>query len=149
MNTKAEVESSPIFRIVKKATMRKYPWIKDMYIGSDEDIKKYQSMMFIDINIDAQQLAEERGWTLESWVNPDLQRRGFGRNYAHSVYLSIMYKPENSTEAMALQTEVDNEIKRIQNSASIPDEYKISKTFGISDIKYFFPTQPDNTTITN
>jgi hypothetical protein len=148
MNTKAEVENSPIFKIIKKATMRKYPWIKDMYIRSDEDIKKYSSMLFIDITIDAQQLAEERGWTLESWVNPNLQRRAFGRNYANTVYLSIMFKPENSDEAMALQNEVDADMKRIQNSGSIPDEYKIDKTFGISDIRYNFPP-PDNTTITN
>jgi hypothetical protein len=59
-----------------------------------------------------------------------------------------MFKPENSDEAMALQNEVDADMKRIQNSGSIPDEYKISKTFGISDIRYNFPP-PDNTTITN
>ena len=64
MNTKAEVESSPMFKIIKKAIMRKYPWIKDIYAGDEEDMRKYSSMLFLDADIDAQQLADEKGWTM-------------------------------------------------------------------------------------
>ena len=40
MTTKEEVEKSPMFKIIKKAIMRKYPWIKDIYVGDEEDLMK-------------------------------------------------------------------------------------------------------------
>ena len=150
MNTKAEVESSPMFKIIKKAIMRKYPWIKDIYAGDEEDMKKYSSMLFLDADIDAQQLADENEWTLEQWVNPDLQRRIYNRDHFNTVYLSVLFTKPSDEEARELQNDIDYEMKRIQKSNAIPSDIKIGKTLGLSVFRYNFPPpQPDNTTITN
>ena len=150
MNTKEEVESSPMFKIIKKAIMRKYPWIKDIYAGDEEDMKKYSSMLFLDADIDAQQLADENEWTLEQWVNPDLQRRIYNRDHFNTVYLSVLFTKPSDEEARALQSDIDDEMKRIQKSDAIPSDIKINKTLGLSSFRYNFPPpQPDNTTITN
>jgi hypothetical protein len=150
MNTKAEVESSPMFKIIKKAIMRKYPWIKDIYAGDEEDMKKYSSMLFLDADIDAQQLADENEWTLEQWVNPDLQRRIYNRDHFNTVYLSVLFTKPSDEEARQLQNDIDDEMKRIQKSNAIPSDIKIGKTLGLSNFRYNFPPpQPDNTTITN
>jgi hypothetical protein len=58
MTTKEEVEKSPIFRIIRKGLMVKYPWIKNVYIENDEDVEKYSSMMFFNVDIDAPQMFE-------------------------------------------------------------------------------------------
>jgi hypothetical protein len=152
MNTKAEVESSPMFKIIKKAIMRKYPWIKDIYAGDEEDMRKYSSMLFLDADIDAKQLADERGWTLEQWVNPDLQRRIYNRDHFNTVYLSVLFTKPSDEEARQLQNDIDDEMKRIQKSDAIPSDIKINKTLGLSNFRYNFPPPqaiPDNTTITN
>jgi hypothetical protein len=150
MNTKEEVEKSPMFKIIKKAIMRKYPWIKDIYAGDEEDMKKYSSMLFLDADIDAQQLADENEWTLEQWVNPDLQRRIYNRDHFNTVYLSVLFTKPSDEEARALQNDIDDEMKRIQKSNAIPSDIKIGKTLGLSNFRYNFPPpQPDNTTITN
>ena len=150
MNTKAEVESSPMFKIIKRAIMRKYPWIKDIYAGDEEDMKKYSSMLFLDADIDAQQLADENEWTLEQWVNPDLQRRIYNRDHFNTVYLSVLFTKPSDEEARELQNDIDDEMKRIQKSNAIPSDIKIGKTLGLSVFRYNFPPpQPDNTTITN
>jgi hypothetical protein len=155
MNTKAEVESSPMFKIIKKAIMRKYPWIKDIYAGDEEDMKKYSSMLFLDADIDAQQLADENEWTLEQWVNPDLQRRIYNRDHFNTVYLSVLFTKPSDEEARQLQNDIDDEMKRIQKSNAIPSDIKIGKTLGLSNFRYNFPppqeqpAEPDNTTITN
>jgi hypothetical protein len=148
MNTKEEVESSPMFKIIKRAIMRKYPWIKDIYAGDEEDLKKYSSMLFLDADIDAQQLADEMGWTMESWASPDKQRRTHNRNYFDTVYLSVLFTNPFDEEARALQNDIDDEMKRIQKSNAIPSDIKINKTLGLSRFRYNFPP-PDNTTITN
>jgi hypothetical protein len=155
MNTKEEVENSPMFKIIKKATMRKYPWIKDIYAGDEEDMKKYSSMLFLDADIDAQQLADEKGWTMEQWASPDKQRRAYNRDHFNTVYLSVLFTKPSDEEARELQNDIDDEMKRIQKSDAIPSDIKINKTLGLSNFRYNFPppqeqpTEPDNTTITN
>ena len=147
MKTKEEVESSPIFKIVKKATMMKYPWIKDMYMGDEETLTKYTSMLFVDVDIDAQQMADQYGWDLEPWV-----RTGYTWDnlpYFETVYLATMVKKGDDQLARALQNDIEDQMKRIQKSNAIPSEYKIDKTIGINAIRYHFPPPPDNTTITN
>ena len=143
MNTKAEVESSPMFKIIKKAIMRKYPWIKDIYAGDEEDMKKYSSMLFLDADIDAQQLADENEWTLEQWVNPDLQRRIYNRDHFNTVYLSVLFTKPSDEEARALQNDIEDEMKRIQKSNAIPSDIKIGKTLGLSNFRYNFPPQQE------
>ena len=150
MNTKAEVESSPMFKIIKRAIMMKYPWIKDIYAGDEEDMKKYSSMLFLDADIDAQQLADEMGWTMEQWTAPDIQRKIYKRDYFDTVYLSVLFTKPSDEEARQLQNDIDDEMKRIQKSDAIPSDIKIGKTLGLSVFRYNFPPpQPDNTTITN
>ena len=149
MKTKEEVESSPMFKIIKRAIMRKYPWIKDIYAGDEEDLIKYSSMLFLDADIDAQQLADEKGWTLESWATPDAQRRTYNRDYFDTVYLSVLFTKPFYEESRELQNDIDGEMKRIQKSDAIPSDIKINKTLGLSRFRYNFPPPPDNTTITN
>lgn len=154
MKTKAEVEATPIFKIVKKAIMRKYPWIKNIYVGDEEGLTKYESMLFLDMDIDALQMAEEYEMTPEFWItNPSWGFRN--QPYYESVYLSTMVSKGDYQEARDLQNDIEDEMRRVQKSDAIPSEYKINKRFGIGQFKYYYPTQqeqptePDNTTITN
>lgn len=146
MTTKEEVEKSPIFRIVKRAIMRKYPWIKNIYIGNEEDINKYSSMIFLDADIDAKQLADEKGWVFESWASPDIQKRLYNKDHFDTVYLSVMYTKEYNDDARDLQNELEAEMKRIQRSDAIPSDIKINKTFGLSNFRYHFPPEEQATT---
>ena len=150
MKTKEEVEASPIFRIVKKGLMRKYPWIKKVMSSDDESIQKYTSMLFIEVDIDIKELADQQGWTLEPWVTDSKVYSWRGNKFTSSPYLGILVSNLYSDQARDLQNEIDSDIKRMQKSDVIPSEYKIDKTLGISNFIYYYPTpQPDNTTITN
>jgi hypothetical protein len=150
MKTKEEVEASPIFRIVKKGLMRKYPWIKKVMSSDDESIQKYTSMLFLEVDIDIKELADQQGWTLEPWVSDSKVYSWRGNKFTSSPYLGILVTNLYSDQARDLQNEIDSDIKRMQKSDVIPSEYKIDKTMGISNFIYYYPTpQPDNTTITN
>jgi hypothetical protein len=150
MKTKEEVEASPIFRIVKKGLMRKYPWIKKVMSSDDESIQKYTSMLFLEVDIDIKELADQQGWTLEPWVTDSKVYSWRGNKFTSSPYLGILVSNLYSDQARDLQNEIDSDIKRMQKSDVIPSEYKIDKTLGISNFIYYYPTpQPDNTTITN
>ena len=140
MKTVEEVESSPIFRIIKKGVMRKYPWIKNIVSSDEESLQKYTSMLFLEADIDVIQLSEEMGWPLEEWVkNTNTYRWGM-RDRMESPYLSMFFTKNDSDNARDLQNEIDSDIKRMQKSDIIPSEYKIDKTMGMSNYRYKFPT---------
>ena len=148
MKTKAEVEASPIFKIVKKAIMRKYPWVKNIYVGDEEDLIKYNSMLFLNMDIDAIQMSEQYGWTPEFWItNPSWGFRN--QPFYESVYLSTMMSKDDYQDVRDIQTDIEDEMRRVQKSDAIPSEYKINKRFGISTFKHFYPPQQEQPEVTN
>ena len=148
MKTKVEVEASPIFKIVKKAIMRKYPWIKNIYVGDEESLTKYESMLFLDMDIDALKMVEEYEMTPEFWItNPSWGFRN--QPYYESAYLSTMVSKGDYQEARDLQTDIEDEMRRVQKSDAIPSEYKINKRFGVSTFKHFYPPQQGQPEVTN
>ena len=152
MKTKVEVESTPIFKIVKRALTRKYPWIKDLYVGNEEDLSKYSNMIFLDMDIDAMEMAEQYGWTPMPWITQQDWGLGGIKPYYESAYITTMVGRDEYEESKDIQNDIENEMRRIQRSNAIPSEYQINKTFGIGQVRHHYPTQPtepDNTTITN
>ncbi len=141
MTTKEEVEKSPIFRIIRKGLMVKYPWIKNIYIEDDEDVEKYSSMIFFNVEIDAPQMLESVGATPEKWMDPTLWRRVWARDHYDSVYLTTFGSSEDRQKLKDLQDDLDADIKRIQKSQAIPSEYRdqFKKTFGASSFRWNFP----------
>lgn len=141
MTTKEEVEKSPIFKIIRKGLMVKYPWIKNIYIEDDEDVEKYSSMIFFNVDIDALQMLESVGATPEKWMDPTLWRRVWARDHYDSVYLTTFGSSEDRQKLKDLQDDLDADIKRIQKSQAIPSEYRdqFKKTFGASSFRWNFP----------
>jgi hypothetical protein len=141
MTTKEEVEKSPIFRIIRRGLMVKYPWIKNVYIDNDEDVEKYSSMMFFNVDIDAPQMFESVGATPEKWMDPTMIKKVWRRDYYDSVYLTTFGSSEDRDKLKGLQDDLDADIKRIQKSQAIPSEYRdqFKKTFGASSFRWNFP----------
>lgn len=141
MTTKEEVEKSPIFRIIRKGLMVKYPWIKNVYIDDDEDIEKYSSMIFFNVEIDAPQMLESVGATPEKWMDPTLWRRVWARDHYDSVYLTTFGSSVDREKLKELQDDLDADIKRMQKSQAIPSEFRdqYKKTFGASSFRWNFP----------
>ena len=140
MTTKEEVEKSPIFRIIRKGLMVKYPWIKNIYIDDDEDVQKYSSMIFFDVEIDAPMMFESVGATPEKWMDTSLIRKVWARDYYDSVYLTTFGSSEDREKLKDLQDELDADVKRIQKSQAIPEEFRYKdKTFGASSFRWNFP----------
>lgn len=141
MTTKEEVEKSPIFKIIRRGLMVKYPWIKNAYIEDDEDVEKYSSMIFFNAEIDAPMMLESVGATPEKWMDPTMIRRVWGREYYDSVYLTTFGSSEDRQKLKDLQDDLDADIKRIQKSQAIPSEYRdqFKKTFGASSFRWNFP----------
>jgi len=121
--------------------MVKYPWIKNVYIDNDEDVEKYSSMMFFNVDIDAPQMFESVGATPEKWMDPTMIKKVWRRDYYDSVYLTTFGSSEDRDKLKGLQDDLDADIKRIQKSQAIPSEYRdqFNKAFGASSFRWNFP----------
>jgi len=132
--TKEELEKSPMFRVVKRSLLRKYPFIKDVII--DDEIDKYESMWFVDLIIDANQANELYNL---GGLNEFVNKRYFwnkDQEYYDAVYLSLYFT--DTDKSRDLQREMENDVRHVQR-ADITKEFRLPKTFGISNFKHILP----------
>lgn len=148
MTTKEEVESSPIFKIIKRGLTRKYPWIKDIFVENDDDLKKYRTLLFLTVNIDLPELAKLTDSTPEWWLTKNNIRSFLGRPYYEAVYLSTFFDTKDSSKIGEIESDIGSEVSRIQKSNAVPSEYRYDKKkFSISAYRWNFPQdQNDNVT---
>ena len=118
------------YKVVKKALMREYPWIKDVWVKEDE-INKY-SLIFLNIEIDPVMLGEERGWTLTPWV---LSAYKNGKNY-NGMYISLFYENVDREDTRDLQNELAELANSVGKSPAFPKDLLLQggRTFTIGDI---------------
>ena len=139
--TKEEIYKTPMFRVVKRFLLTKYPFIKDVIL--DDEVEKYEAIWFLNVIIDAVQANEmyDLGG-MNSWVQQ--HRKLFNRDVFVAVYLSLIFKDD--AKATDLQKEIEKELYRIQKS-DVTKEMRLRKSFSISE--YIYPLPPDTSTIPN
>lgn len=117
------------YKVVKKALMREYPWIKDIWVKEDE-LNKY-GLIFLNLDIDPVKLGEERGWTMTPWV---LSAYNKGKNY-HGMYLSLFYDKVDYDNTRELQNELGELANSVGKSPAFPKDLLLpgQRTFTIGD----------------
>ena len=117
------------FKVVKRAIMREYPWIKDVWVKEDE-LNKY-GLIFLNLDIDPIMLGEEQGWTMTPWV---LKAYENGKNY-NGMYLSLFYDKLNYDEVKDLQDDLNSLANSVGISPAFPKDLLLpgQRTFTIGD----------------
>ena len=109
-----QIKESYMFRIIKKALMREYPWIKDVEVD-EKDFNDYKTIIFLRAYIDPYELGEEMDWEVARWVTP---------GYDGGTTLSMFFK-RNDPDYYGLTDEVNEFIDEVRISPAIPDELKL------------------------
>lgn len=118
------------FKVIKKALMREYPWIKDLWVKEDE-LNKY-GLIFLNIEIDPVMLGEERGWDLTPWV---LSAYKNGKNY-NGMYISLFFDNVDRENTRDLQNELSVLANSVGKSPAFPKDLLLpgERNFTIGDI---------------
>lgn len=103
-----------MFRIIKKALMREYPWIKDVEVD-EREFNDYKTIIFLRAYIDPYELGEQMDWEVAQWVTP---------GYDGGTTLSLFFK-RNDPDYYGLTDEVNEFIDEVRISPAIPDELKL------------------------
>lgn len=113
--TADEVKQSYMFRIIKRALMKQYPWIKDVEVN-EEEFDNYFRVIFLNVFIDPYILGEEYDWEVARWVEPGYNSSSVG-----------LFFKDRHPQFSDLNVEVNNFIWSVINSPAIPDELKLPK----------------------
>jgi hypothetical protein len=113
--TYEQIKDSYPFRIVRRALMKQYPWIKDVELDQD-DFDNYKTVIFLNLYIDPHMLGDENDWTVASWVKP-------GYNAGSTIGMFFIERfPYHE-----VSDDVNHFIDNVTDSPAIPDELRLSK----------------------
>jgi len=122
--TREEFENNYEYKVTKKALMREFPFIKDVFVKDEEDINKWSNLIFFDIIIDPFALAHQYGFRVWGPVINSLKR---GESYM-SPYLSLFIGDSNRIDlASPINRAMEELINGIHTSPAIPSDFKLGK----------------------
>ena len=138
--TREELENNYQYKVTKKALMREFPFIKDVYV-TDEDLNKWKSTIYMDLIIDPFVLAHQYGFRL--W-QPIINKLKDGEDY-WSPYLSIFASDNDRLEITSPIVNAMNElIDGIRNSPAIPQDFKLNKVLNLGSFRALPSSVPSN-----
>jgi len=145
--TREELENNYEYKIVKRALMREFPFVKDVLVKDDEAINKWKSTIYLDLIIDPFALAHQYGFRVWGAIIHALKR---GEDYM-SPYLSLFIGGDNRIEDVApINKAMEELMDGVRISPAIPQELKLGKRLMLGSFTAT-PSSlpPDITTIPN
>jgi hypothetical protein len=124
--TEQELYDNYTFKVVKRALMREFPFIKNVYVKDPADIDKYKSYIFLDVDINPYEFSHMYGLKVDPTVNKYLRR---GEPF-WAPYLSMFIKG-GVEETYPIKIAINDLVHSIQKSSAIPQEFKLDRELDI------------------
>ena len=141
--TREQLENNYEYKVTKKALMREFPFVKDVYVKDDNDIDKWRGTVYLDLIIDPFAFAHQYGFRVWGPIINALKR---GEEYM-SPYLSLFIGTDDRVElASPVNKAMEELMNGIHRSPAIPHELKLSKTLNIGTFTATPSSLPSNMT---
>ena len=124
--TEQELYDNYTFKVVKRALMREFPFIKNVYVKDPDSIDKYKSFIFLDVDINPYELSHQYGLKVDPITNKYLRR---GEPY-WAPYLSMFIK-SGVEDTYPIKQAINELVHSIQKSSAIPQEFKLDRELDI------------------
>ena len=139
--TREELENNYEYKVTKKALMREFPFIKDVYVKDDNDIDKWSSNIYLDLIIDPFAFAHQYGFRVWGSVINYLKR---GEEYM-SPYISIFIGDDDRVElASPINKAMEELMDGVHKSPAIPYELKLGKKLHVGTFTATPSSLPSN-----
>ena len=141
--TREQLENNYEYKVTKKALMREFPFIKDVFVKDDNDIDKWNRTVYLDLIIDPFVFAHQYGFRVWGPIINALRR---GESYM-SPYLSLFIGDSDRTElASPVNKAMEELMDGIHKSPAIPHELKLGKIMNIGSFTATPSSLPSNMT---
>jgi hypothetical protein len=122
--TREQLENNYEYKVTKKALMREFPFVKDVYVKDDNDIDKWNRTVYLDLIVDPFSFAHQYGFRVWGPIINYLKR---GENYRFP-YISMFIGNDDRVElASPINKAMDELTHGIHKSPAIPHELKLGK----------------------
>ena len=115
------------FKVTKRALMREFPFIKNVYMKDPANINRYESIIFLDVDINPYEFSQQYGLKLDKIADKYLRR---GEPY-WGPYLS-MFVSGDIEDTWPIKTAIGELVNGIHNSLAIPQELKLGKELDVT-----------------
>jgi uncharacterized protein YktA (UPF0223 family) len=141
--TREELENNYEYKVTKKALMREFPFIKDVFVKEDEEINKWSFGIFLDLIIDPFAFGHQYGFRVWGPVINYLKR---GESYM-SPYLSLFIGDSNRIDlATPVNRAMEELMDGIHTSPAIPYDFKLDKKLMLGSYTALPSSVPSNMT---
>jgi hypothetical protein len=124
--TEQELYDNYTFKVVKRALMREFPFIKNVYVKDPADIDTDKSFIFLDVDINPYELSHQYGLKVDPITHKYLRR---GEPY-WAPYLSMFIK-SGVEDTYPIKQAINELVHSIQKSSAIPQEFKLDRELDI------------------
>jgi hypothetical protein len=124
--TEQELYDNYEFKITKRALMREFPFIKNVYVKDPATIDEYKSFIFLDADINPYEMSHMYGLKVDRITDKYLRR---GEPY-WGPYLSL-FVTGGVEETWPIKKAISDLILGIRKSPAMPSELKLDRELDI------------------
>jgi hypothetical protein len=124
--TEQELYDNYTFKVIKRALMREFPFIKNVYVKDPATIDQYNSFIFLDADINPYEMSHMYGLKVDRITDKYLRR---GEPY-WGPYLSL-FVSGGVEETWPIKKAISDLMYSIQKSTAIPQEFKLDRELDI------------------
>lgn len=127
--TEEELYNNYEFKVVRRAIIREFPWISDVFVDPEE-LAKY-NQFFLNFDCDPAMLAEQEGYTMTRQTQKAVEE-----NLSYmAIFLSMFYSAVSYDTTYEITSSILRLINQISKSPALPQELKIKggRTFTIGN----------------
>ena len=110
------------FKVTKRILKKEYPWIRDVVKVEPEELDTYKNLIFLDIIIDEDKLAQ-----MENLKLTNLMRDILSRDYFRSILLSTFYSGDRDAmdRLKNIKEDMERTMESVHKSPAIPKDLKL------------------------
>jgi len=116
-----ELRNNYEYKVVRRALMKQYPWIKDVTFD-EEDLNKY-NLIFLNLIVYPAEMGESYGFEMNPWIKSRVQR---GEKY-YGTYPSLIFNITFEQGKDEVTIPIDDMIREIHNSPALPEDLRLPR----------------------
>jgi hypothetical protein len=119
--TKEDLENNYEYKVVKRALMREFPWIKDVTFDPNE-LDTY-NLIFLNLSVDPEKMGEQYDWVMNRWVKDAWEK---GQRYSGN-YPSLLFNVSYEVGRDTVSDPFVKMLEQIHNSPALPEDMRLPK----------------------
>jgi hypothetical protein len=119
--TPEELQNNYEFKVVRRALMKEFPWIKDVTFDPEE-LDQY-NLIFLNLIVDPAKMGEQYGWEMNTWVKRAYEE---GKMYRGN-YPSLLFKITYEVGRDEINDPITRMFEEIHSSPALPEDMRLPR----------------------